>query len=89
MSPIDSTIHFSTFGSIIFRGLMSQITLEQYVKQHGQVKAGAALGVTQIAISKALRAGREIFVVIAEDGAISAFEHKSFPSKRWANENCK
>ncbi len=61
---------------------MSQMTLKQYVNEHGQVKAGAALGVTQIAISKALKAGREIMVVISDEGDISAFENKAFPSKR-------
>ena len=65
---------------------MNQITLGEYVKEHGQVKAGEALGVTQIAISKALRAGREIFVVISEEGNFSAFENKAFPSKRRSNE---
>ncbi len=65
---------------------MNQITLGEYVKEHGQVKAGVALGVTQIAISKALRAGREIFVVISEEGNVSAFENKAFPSKRRSNE---
>ena len=65
---------------------MNQIPLGEYVKEHGQVKAGEALGVTQIAISKALRAGREIFVVISEEGNVSAFENKAFPSKRRSNE---
>ncbi|MEE9660787.1 Cro/CI family transcriptional regulator [Enterobacter cloacae complex sp. CARB60] len=65
---------------------MNKITLGEYVKEHGQVKAGEALGVTQIAISKALRAGREIFVVISEEGNVSAFENKAFPSKRRSNE---
>jgi len=63
------------------------MTLEQYVKEHGQVRVGAALGVTQIAISKALRAGREIFVVISDEGTVSAFENKTFPSKRRTNES--
>ena len=65
---------------------MNQITLGEYVKEHGQVKAGEALGVTQIAISKALRAGRGIFVVISEEGNVSAVEKKAFPSKRRSNE---
>lgn len=65
---------------------MNQITLGDYVKEHGQVKVGEALGVTQIAISKALRAGREIFVVISEEGNVSAYENKAFPSKRRSNE---
>lgn len=65
---------------------MDQMRLKEYVKQHGQVRAGAALGVTQIAISKALRSGREIFVVISEEGKVSAFENKAFPSKRRSDE---
>jgi len=55
-------------------------TLKDYVSEIGQAKAGQHLGVTQIAISKALRSGRNIFVQVNE-GKVAAFETKAFPAK--------
>ena len=57
-------------------------TLKDYVSEIGQVRAGKHLGVTQIAISKAVRSGRSIFVQIAKNGKVSAYETKSFPAKK-------
>lgn len=57
-------------------------TLKEFVAKNGQVRAGMHLGVTQIAISKALRSGRQIFVQISNEGKIAAYETKPFPSKR-------
>ncbi|EAA9934105.1 hypothetical protein DPA88_02815 [Salmonella enterica subsp. salamae] len=59
---------------------MMTFTLRDYVSENGQVKAGKHLGVTQIAISKALRSGRHIFVNVS-DGKVTAYETKPFPSK--------
>ncbi|WRH15391.1 hypothetical protein GC087_21480 [Pantoea sp. JZ2] len=59
------------------------LTLKDYVSEIGQVRAAQRLGVTQIAISKALRSGRSIFVQIEPDH-IAAFETKPFPSKQRA-----
>jgi len=81
MSPIDSTIDFSTFDTIKGAQLMMTLTLKDYVSEIGQARAGQRLGVTQIAISKALRSGRSIFVQI-QDGHIAAFETKPFPAKQ-------
>ena len=61
---------------------MKTITLKDYVAENGQVRAGKHLGVTQIAISKALRSGRSIFVQIYSDGKVSAYETKTFPAKK-------
>lgn len=60
---------------------MMTLTLKDYASEVGQVRAGDRLGVTQIAISKAVRSGRNIIVQVADDGKVSAFENKPFPAK--------
>lgn len=60
---------------------MHTITLASFVKEKGQAGAAKSLGVTQGAISKALRVGREILVTCKEDGACEAKELRSFPSQ--------
>ncbi|MCS2168066.1 Cro/CI family transcriptional regulator [Scandinavium manionii] len=60
---------------------MMTLTLKDYASEVGQVRAGERLGVTQIAISKAVRSGRDIVVHITDDGKVSAFESKPFPAK--------
>ncbi|HGU6444649.1 TPA: Cro/CI family transcriptional regulator [Citrobacter amalonaticus] len=60
---------------------MMTLTLKDYASEVGQVRAGERLGVTQIAISKAVRSGRNIVVHVADDGKVSAFESKPFPAK--------
>lgn len=61
---------------------MMTFTLKDYVAENGQVRAGNHLGVTQIAISKALRSGRQIYVQVSTDGKVAAYETKPFPSKK-------
>jgi predicted DNA-binding protein (UPF0251 family) len=61
---------------------MMTFTLKDYASEIGQVKAGERLGVTQIAISKAVRSGRNIVVHVADNGKVSAFENRPFPAKR-------
>ncbi|RQE92350.1 hypothetical protein IPC288_32000 [Pseudomonas aeruginosa] len=46
----------------------------------GQTKAAALLGLTQGALNKALRVGRDIYVTENADGTYSAEEVKAFPS---------
>lgn len=65
---------------------MVTFTLREFVAENGQVRAGMHLGVTQIAISKALRSGRQIFVQISNEGKIAAYETKPFPSKKHAED---
>lgn len=60
---------------------MITLTLKDYASEVGQVRAGDRLGVTQIAISKAVRSGRNIIVQVADDGKVSAFENRPFPAK--------
>ncbi|EEU7555224.1 hypothetical protein HDN77_004708, partial [Salmonella enterica] len=49
--------------------------------EHGQDKTAKAIGVTQGAISKALREGRNILLSQTENG-IKAIEIKPFPSTK-------
>lgn len=67
---------------------MTSMTLKEYVDKHGQVRTGSALGVTQIAISKALHSGRTIHVSVDRDGHVSAYEIKQFPAKKSGRNQC-
>ncbi|MGO2306061.1 MAG: Cro/CI family transcriptional regulator [Providencia sp.] len=58
---------------------MDKLALKDYVKQHGQDKTAKAIGVTQGAISKAIREGRNILLSNTDDG-IKAVEIKPFPN---------
>lgn len=59
---------------------MHRIQLSDFAAKHGQVKAAEALGITQGALSKALRVGREIYVTRKPDGTYEAQELRPFPS---------
>ncbi|MDR0219057.1 MAG: Cro/Cl family transcriptional regulator [Enterobacteriaceae bacterium] len=61
---------------------MEKILLAEYVKQNGQVKAANLVGVHQTAISKALKAGRNIVLIRQEDGSYKAEEWRPFPSQK-------
>lgn len=63
---------------------MQRETLSEFVEENGQAVAASVLGVTQGAISKALRAGRTIYVQQGEDGSYTAEELKPFPAKQTA-----
>lgn len=67
---------------------MQKITLKDYASQEGQAKAAAQLGVRQSAISKAIRAGRNVTVFIHDDGRIEAEELKSFPNQKAFGSSC-
>ncbi|RXT63073.1 Cro/CI family transcriptional regulator [Pseudomonas syringae] len=63
---------------------MQRIPLAEYAaKRH----AGTAekLGMSQGSLSKAIREGRSIFVIVSDDGRLSALEEKPFPSQRRGN----
>ena len=62
--------------------LMNRIQLSDYVKTHGQPVTAKALGVTQGAISKAIRGSRNIFVIQGKGGSIKAEEIRPFPSQK-------
>ncbi|MBC8783632.1 Cro/CI family transcriptional regulator [Pseudomonas fluorescens] len=61
---------------------MSRITLKQFALEKGQTRAAALLGMSQGALNKALRVGRDIFVTELADGSFIAEEVRPFPSQR-------
>lgn len=61
---------------------MNRMTLADYAKIHGQAKAADDFGVIQCAISKAIRAGRNIVVTVLPDGNVEAEEVRPFPSTK-------
>ena len=61
---------------------MNRMTLADYDKIHGQAKAANDFGVIQCAISKAIRAGRNIIVTVLPDGKVKAEEVRPFPSSK-------
>jgi len=62
-------------------GVMHRIPLKEFAAEKGQTKAAALLGLTQGALNKALRVGRDIYVTCHEDGTYSAEEIKPFPTQ--------
>jgi len=60
---------------------MKRTHLKQFVADRGQVDSASLLGVTQGAISKALRVGRDIYVTEHDDGTFTAEELRPFPSQ--------
>jgi hypothetical protein len=61
---------------------MHSIPLTEFVASVGQIKAAAALRMSQGGISKALKAAREVYVTELADGSYSAHELKPFPSQK-------
>lgn len=61
---------------------MSKMTLADYAKIHGQAKVASDFGVIQCAISKAILAGRDIFVTVMPDGSVKGEEIRPFPSNK-------
>ncbi|MDG9928284.1 MULTISPECIES: Cro/CI family transcriptional regulator [unclassified Pseudomonas] len=60
---------------------MRRIPLNEFATEKSQVNAASLLGMTQGALSKALRVGRDIYVTEHDDGTYSAEEVKPFPSQ--------
>ncbi|MFV1944222.1 Cro/CI family transcriptional regulator [Pseudomonas luteola] len=60
---------------------MKRTHIKEFVASHGQTKTAAALGMTQGALSKALRLGRDIFVIEHKDGTFTGEEIRRFPSQ--------
>lgn len=61
---------------------MRHIPLTEFAAEHGQTKAAEMLGVTQGALSKALRVGRRVTVTFNDDGTLTAHELRPFPSQQ-------
>lgn len=66
---------------------MSRITLNQFATSKGQTKAAQLLGMTQGALNKALRVGRDIYVTESPDGSFHAEEVRPFPSQSIAKKS--
>lgn len=63
---------------------MRRIPLHEFATEKGQVQAATLLGMSQGALSKALRVGRAVFVTEHADGTFSAEESRPFPSQQAA-----
>lgn len=61
---------------------MERIPLEEFVSSKGQEKTAEIFGIRQSAISKALAFGRNITVIIHDDGRVEAEEVKPFPNNK-------
>ncbi|WP_342454969.1 MULTISPECIES: Cro/CI family transcriptional regulator [unclassified Pseudomonas] len=71
--------------SSVWRFAVKHIQLKDFAKARGQPEAASLLGITQGALSKALRVGRDVFVIEHADGRFTAFETRSFPSRISSN----
>ncbi|OEC43145.1 hypothetical protein A7D27_10015 [Pseudomonas sp. 1D4] len=60
---------------------MKRISIQEFVAEKGQTESAALIGVTQGAISKALRKRRDIYVICLDDGTYAAEEVRPFPSQ--------
>ncbi|WP_313087203.1 Cro/CI family transcriptional regulator [Stutzerimonas nitrititolerans] len=61
---------------------MRRIPLKEFAEAKGQTEAAKSLGLTQGALNKALRVGREIYVIEHADGTHTAEELRPFPSQQ-------
>jgi len=59
---------------------VKRINLKDFAKDRGQPQAALLLGMTQGALSKAIRTGRDVLVIEQLDGTFTAIEIRSFPS---------
>jgi len=60
---------------------MQSIPLNEFVATVGQIKAAAALRMSQGGISKALKAERQVYVTELPDGTYQGQELKPFPAQ--------
>ncbi len=60
---------------------MSTLHLRDFAKDRGQPEAASLLGLTQGALSKAIRVGRNIIVTPEADGTFTAEERRPFPAR--------
>ena len=60
---------------------MKRIHITAFAQEFGQCEAATLLKMTQGALSKAIRRGRDIYVSKHADGTYTAEEVRSFPSQ--------
>ncbi|WP_110993109.1 Cro/CI family transcriptional regulator [Pseudomonas sichuanensis] len=58
---------------------MSRTHITEFAVEKGQTEAASLLGMTQGALSKAIRVGRDVYVTKNADGTYSAEEVRPFP----------
>jgi hypothetical protein len=58
---------------------MSRTPLSQFAETNGQTKTAFLLGMTQGALNKALRVGRDVYVTQHDNGTYTAEELRPFP----------
>ncbi|ESW39294.1 MULTISPECIES: Cro/CI family transcriptional regulator [Pseudomonas] len=61
---------------------MSRTHITKFAADHGQTEAASLLGMTQGALSKAIRMGRDVYVTKNQDGTYSAEEVRPFPCQQ-------
>lgn len=66
---------------IMERTPMQRIHITAFAQKFGQREASVLLKITQGALSKAIRRGRDIYVTEQPDGSFTAEEVRSFPSQ--------
>lgn len=67
---------------------MTMVPLKDFAKGHGQPHAASLLGMTQGALSKAIRIGRTVYVTQQTDGSFAAIEVRSFPARQDREAGC-
>lgn len=67
---------------------MTMVPLKDFAKGHGQPHAASLLGMTQGALSKAIRIGRTVYVTQQTDGSFAAIEVRSFPARHDRETGC-
>lgn len=60
---------------------MKRVHITKFVSDRGQREAALLLGMTQGALSKAIRVGRDIYVMPQSNGTYIAEEVRPFPSQ--------
>lgn len=66
---------------------MNRIHIKDFASQIGQTEAASLLGMTQGALSKAIRVGRDVYVTKQADGNYTAEEVRPFPSQSMAKKS--
>lgn len=67
---------------------MSKVHIKEFAGRRGQCEAAVLLGMTQGALSKAIRIGRDIYVTEHLDGTVSAEEIRPFPTQSNLRKAC-
>lgn len=72
---------------IMERTPVKRTHITHFAQEFGQCEAAALLKMTQGALSKAIRRGRNVYVTKLADGSYTAEEVRTFPSQNSAKNN--